>query len=189
MYVSGWHFTCFLMNTCIIYPTGVYCKRDIWQKDNIFYHLWFCFHTKQISCDNIFLWKIKFNMTPNAISVPYLGNCIICCILNIEKVIGTSQLKYLWLFFVVDLKILICRGNMHWLWWNILAPRGWLTEGCEGRATGQESNVTRFRSGAAASGTKFSAPLTRHCSLSAGRITRSLMESCPVSRPCTFPVP
>ena len=113
MYVSGWHFTCFLMNTCIIYPTGVYCKRDIWQKDNIFYHLWFCFHTKQISCDNIFLRKIKFNMTPNAISVPYLGNCIICYILNIEKVIGTSQWKYLWLFFVVDLKILIYRCVEH----------------------------------------------------------------------------
>ena len=24
-----------------------------------------------------------------------------------------------------------------------MAPRGWLTKGCEGRATGQESNVTR----------------------------------------------
>ena len=43
-----------------------------------------------------------------------------------------------------------------------------------------------FRSGAAASGTKFPAPLMRHCSLSAGRITRSLMESCPMSRPFTF---
>ena len=37
-----------------------------------------------------FLRKIKLNMIPNAISVPYLGNCIICYILNIEKVIGTS---------------------------------------------------------------------------------------------------